>query len=397
MKVLMLLNEEFPPDSRVEKEAISLIEQGHIVTVACYSLNNAPEFEIYKGIEIRRINLNKISYKLSAACLILPFYFAKWTRFTEAIAKGFRPDIIHVHDLPLSKVGYKLKVKYQCKLICDQHEFYSDWIVHTAHMNTFLGKIVSSLSNWKKYEEYYLKKADLVLTVSENLRQNYINTYNLDRNEILCIPNTPTEKIYNAKNKKDHIIDRYRDNFMIFYAGGIDVLRGINTAIRALKLLQPEIPNVKLVLAGKIIKPYDPFKVAADNNVNAMFDFAGWIDEEDLPSYIAASKVCFFTPPANRVEINNTIATKIFQYAIMDRPIITSSAQIMKDFVETNNLGIAIDDGDHVGFAYAILKIEKGEFKFEKLDLIKKKEITWECTVQPMINAYDKLKACNKL
>jgi len=40
MKILMVLEGEFPPDNRVEKEAVSLIEAGHEVHIACYSKKN---------------------------------------------------------------------------------------------------------------------------------------------------------------------------------------------------------------------------------------------------------------------------------------------------------------------------------------------------------------------
>ena len=81
MKVLMLLDEEFPPDSRVEKEAISLIEEGFDVSIACYTRKGLPAYQQYKGIHVWRMPISKFMYKMSAACLILPFYFMKWRNF----------------------------------------------------------------------------------------------------------------------------------------------------------------------------------------------------------------------------------------------------------------------------------------------------------------------------
>ena len=352
----MLLNEEFPPDSRVQKEATSLISDGHIVTIACYTRKKIATDETFHGIEIRRMSISNLSYKLSAACLVVPIYFWFWESFISKIVAGNKPDVIHVHDLPLTKVGYYFKRKLGCKLICDQHEYYSDWIVHTAHMNTILGKLVKFLGNWKRYEKKYLKKADLVITVADPLREKYIEKYNIKEDKIITIPNTPSFDIYNKENIKSEIIERFRNDFLLFYAGGIDILRGIDTAIKALPLLRQNIPNIKLLLAGKIIKPYNPFETARAVGVESLLKFEGWVLEEDLPSYISASSVCFFTPPSNRDEINNTIATKIYQYATMGKPIITSNAKMMKDFIENNNLGFSINEGDHSAFAAAVLK-----------------------------------------
>ncbi len=390
MNVLMLLDEEFPPDSRVEKEAISLMNDGHNVTIACYTRKNAPTRETYNGIEVRRMPISKLTYKLSAACLAIPIYFWHWKLFIRKIVKELKPDVIHVHDLPLSKVGYHFKKLFACKLVCDQHEFYSDWIVHTAHMNTLVGKLVKFFSDWKAYEKKYLHKADLVITVAEPLKENYIKNYNISESKIITVPNTPSEEIYNIDNINQEIIDTFKNNYVVFYAGGIDILRGIDTAIRALPIIKQDIPNIKLLLGGKIVKPYDPLKTAHEIGVDSIVEFIGWVKEEDLPSYIFASKVCFFTPPANRDEINNTIATKIYQYAIMGKPIITSSAKMMKNFVEQNNLGFSIDDGDFKGFAEAVLNCK--ELTFAKLDEGMKRKIIWENTITPMLEKYREFK-----
>jgi len=116
--------------------------------------------------------------------------------------------------------------------------------------------------------------------------------------------------------------------------------------------------------------------------------FVGWIDEEELPSYIAASDVCFFTPPANRDEINKTIATKIYQYAIMNKPIIVSNAQMMREFIEKNELGISIKSESYNEFYKAVIKIYNNEVAFK---IMKKDSWIWENTVKPMINRYEKL------
>ncbi len=177
MKILMVLTSYFPPDSRVEKEAISLAEDGHEVHIICYSKLKKNETEQTKHIIIHRFYFsNFYRNKLSALALILPNFFHKWKKAILKTHLKYNFDAIHIHDLPLSKVGYHFKKKYNCKLICDQHEFYSDWIKNTAHMNTRLGKLVSRFSDWEKYEKKYLELADLVITVAEPLEQNYLRS-----------------------------------------------------------------------------------------------------------------------------------------------------------------------------------------------------------------------------
>jgi len=224
MKILMILTSFFPPDSRVEKEAASLADEGHDVHILCYSKPNQKNIEIYKYYTVHRIDCSKFFInKLSALALLVPFFFYKWKREINKLILKYNIKAIHVHDLPLSKVGYYFKKKFGCKLICDQHEFYSDWIKKTAHMNTKFGKIVSFFSNWEKYEKRYLELADLVITVAKPLEKNYLEKYSIAKDKIITVPNTPSKNIYNHNNVNKKIIESYKNNFIVFYAGGIDI------------------------------------------------------------------------------------------------------------------------------------------------------------------------------
>lgn len=85
-------------------------------------------------------------------------------------------DVIHIHDLPLTNIGVKMKRKYEIKLVCDQHEYYSNLIVQTTHLN----------------------KADLVITVEEPLQKEYINKVRVKKEHIITLPNTPERSFAKA-------------------------------------------------------------------------------------------------------------------------------------------------------------------------------------------------------
>jgi len=191
MNILMVLEKEFPPDERVEKEAYSLSLAGNRIIIACYTLTDKPRIEDFKYFKVIRKPISKLIYKSSAASLLLPFYFRFWKKYLVRIIEDEKINIIHIHDLPLTKTGYKLRNRYGLKLVCDQHEYYSNWIIHTAHYNTFIGKIIRRLSNWSKYEEKYLRTADLVITIEEPLRKVYIDKIKINPDKIIKIPNTP--------------------------------------------------------------------------------------------------------------------------------------------------------------------------------------------------------------
>ena len=389
----MVLDTEFP-DRRVEKEAKTLIHEGHDVSVICYSSPGENKKKgNYKGINLIKFKLNRsIRNKLYTLYLIFPVYKLIWQYHIEKTLKKNPYDALHIHDLPLSSIGVKMKKKYGIKLICDQHEYYSNWIVQAAHYNTFIGRIIKSMSNWKKYERNNLRLADLIVTIEEPLKKEYINKIGIKPNKIITLPNTPRNYIFNENNIDQNIIEKYKNNFVLFYAGGIDILRGIDIILNSLPKLKEKIPEIKFVMAGRILRKYDPIGMAKKLGVSDVVDYIGYLPIEQLPSYMAASKIGVFTPPVNREEINKTIATKIYQYARMGIPIITSKAKMMKEFVEKNEIGFSIETMEE--FIQIILFLYNNPRAYKKMSensYRTGKKYIWEETSLRLVDAYKKL------
>ncbi|HLO59114.1 MAG TPA: glycosyltransferase family 4 protein [Bacteroidales bacterium] len=395
MKILMVLDKEFPPDERVEKEAITLVQAGHSVSIATYTLNGREPIENKDGYTIYRRKISRLMFKSSAAILLHPFYFLYWKRYLTSLFTQERYDAIHIHDLPLAKTGYYIAQKYKCKLVCDQHEFYSNWIVRTKHYTNLCGRLIlRPFSYWKPYEKKYLKRADLVITVAEPLREIYINRVGISPDKIITVPNTPSFGNFNIDKVDSEIIERYSGRFVLFYAGGFDHLRGIDFILKALARLKNEIKEIVFLLAGKENRAFDLKSLIQEYHVKDVTELAGFVPIEKLSSYVAASNVCLFVPRADNLEINNTIVTKIYQYAAMGKPIIVSEAKKMKEFVESNQIGFSVPYGNIEELCRIIKEIHgnPGIADSVKLKAVNiARDNMWEITSKPLTESYLKL------
>jgi glycosyltransferase involved in cell wall biosynthesis len=394
MKILMLLENEFPPDERVEKEIQTLTEQGHTVHVLCANRGSRPALEELDGFTIHRIRISRLMFKLSALILILPFYKKMWYKSALGLYKKFHFNAVHVHDLPLSIVGMKLKKKYGVKLICDQHEYYSNWIVDTAHYNTFTGKIVKLLSSWKKYERKALNYADHIITVEQPLKQIYVEEYQLGTEKISVLPNTPSRGLFQSSSVDASLFNQYKDKFTLLYFGGIDILRGIDYIIKAIPEIVKTIPEFKFVLAGKVRRDYDPIRSAEKLGVEKYVDYIGWIDRKDLSSLIQVSDLGVFTPVSDRAEINKTIATKNYQFLVMSKPMMVGRAEYMKAFTENNNIGFSVNECEPDEIIRGIIEYYQNKERRETM-IASCKEIAanyyWEYTSKSLTDYYSSL------
>jgi glycosyltransferase involved in cell wall biosynthesis len=371
MKVLMVLAGEFPPDERVEKEIESLQKAGFTVVLAAYTMQNKPAVELYHNYTIYRKRISQGLYKSSAAALILPFYFHFWYRFLDSILKKESYHFIHIHDLPLSKTGYQ-------------------------HYNTLAGRAIRIFSDWTRYERKYLQKADLVITVADSLREIYINHVKVSPAMVITLPNTPRMSDFNRTNVNKDILEKYKNKFVLFYGGSLDELRGIDFILQGIAKLKHEIQNLLFLVAGKENRTFNLQSLIMKYQVEKEVEYAGWVPLSLLSSYVAASHVCLFVPRADNMEINNTIATKIYQYAAMGKPVIVSEARLMKEFVEANNLGISVHFGNVKEFCNSVLKLrsspEMAEHIKNKADAIAQ-QYSWEKTSIDFINYYDHMKS----
>ena len=148
MKILMVLDREFPPDLRVENEIDAMLRSGHEVHLACYTRKDKPFLEKSGSLTIHRRPISGFTYKSSVAALSLPFYFSFWKEFLTGILQQGPFDVVHVHDLPLTGPCVELKKKYGLRLIADLHENWPAFVRMSKHTNTPAGKLLSPVFLW---------------------------------------------------------------------------------------------------------------------------------------------------------------------------------------------------------------------------------------------------------
>ena len=119
MRILMLLENEYLRDSRVEKEVQSLFKAGYEIIVAAINQSNLPYEERRENCTVFRKTISGFILKSSVGALKFPFYFNFWRRYVNELFKKYKFDVIHIHDLPLAKVGIEMKKKYKTKLVLD--------------------------------------------------------------------------------------------------------------------------------------------------------------------------------------------------------------------------------------------------------------------------------------
>lgn len=394
MRIGMVLDHPFPPDHRVEKEANSLIANGHEIHLFCFNHSTDRSYEKLNGIHIHRFNMPKKAYKkLIAIINVLPFYNSFWEKHLTKKLHELKLDALHIHDLPLSKVAVKLRKKFNIPVTIDMHEDYADWINQTPHYSTFVGKIVKKLSQWKKYEGQYLRLADNVVGVSPILIDKMIREHNVDRNKIIFVPNAPDLNFMNTELVPDDIKEKLSNRFNLIYVGGISYLRGLQNVIPTLSAIKDTIDNIQLVIVGDGTYKSELVELTRKYNLEDIVCFAGWESVQRLSAYISLAQIGLY-PSLRYRGVDDKVPTKVFQYWALKKPVLASDYEFPRQLVNKFKAGYTVDyETEQEKFIELVVKLYKKPELRKEMGLNGRRAIdqewNWDYMVKPLLKLYN--------
>ncbi|MDV7185653.1 glycosyltransferase family 4 protein [Lutibacter sp. TH_r2] len=389
-KIGMILDKTFPPDPRVENEAISLVNNGFDVYLFCLTYKNQPLEENYKGINVVRYKSNKLNYKLSALVYSFPFYSFIMKRKIQHFLKNKHIEFIHIHDIQIAEAAIKAN-KFNLPMVLDLHDNMPEIIKYYPHLQKFPGKQLISPKKWKQKEEEFIKKVNKVITVSQEFVEEVIERTKIARDKIVLVPNTIHKSFYNEAKFESSIINKFENSFVILYVGDTGLRRGLLTVIRAIPYLKDEIENLKLVIVGKNSDDSILKNEVKKLNIEKYVDFEGWQNVSLFPSYIKASSICI--SPLNRnIQHDVAYANKLFQYMSLKKPLLVSNATAQKNLVKKIKAGLVHRAEDEKDFAVKIIEMYQNKQLCKQMGANGKRFVNedfyWEKTSEKLIELY---------
>jgi len=393
MKIGMILDSSFPPDPRVENEAICLIKQGHKVHLLCLDYTQKKKAkEDINGIQVYRVKLPKLLYSLSALAYTVPIYHCFLSISIYMFIKKYKIDRIHIHDIQVARSVFWVNKFFGLQIVLDLHENRPEIMKYYYHVNTRLGKLLIRPATWKKFEFKYIRKSDNVITVTEEAANYYVRNTSEPLNKFYVVPNTVRKSFYLDYHIDDDIISNFKDSFTLLYLGDTSLRRGLLTVLESLKFLIPLIPNIKIVFVGKskedgILKDY-----VIENSYQHYVTFTGWQDFNLFQSYILASKIGI-CPIHKNLHHDTTYANKIFQYMSLGKPIVVSDCTSQQNLVEKYKCGLVFSDRNSKDFADKIITIYKDKNYYKELSKNAStaviEHLNWETTSRNLTKIYN--------
>jgi glycosyltransferase involved in cell wall biosynthesis len=277
--------------------------------------------EYRKVIKIKTFASNYFSF------LINTFFVCRWIKLIQ-ILKKIKPDIVHITHFHVWCIFvYLLRPIFKYKI------FYG------VHDNPFEPKEEPAfLMNF--FEKIFVKKADLILTYSNFMKESIKKHVSNKTIEVL-----PLGIYSDLCPKLEKKFNLNKKNLDVLFFGRLENYKGIDTLVKAYGILKKENLKIKLTIAGrgKIDKDLE-------NKINELgIVFKNyWISNEELCELIKECDI--LVAPYKKASQSGIVSTAL-AYGI---PIIATNVGSFNEYVKSGENGFLIEVNDYLDLAKKI-------------------------------------------
>lgn len=365
MKIGMILDHEFPPDIRVEKEARTLIKAGHEIYLLCVNKNgeNSIDSEFYEGIKLCRTDFyprTPLVRKFNSWIYRFTFKNYKLISQIRKFVAEHSIDVLHVHDLPMVKSALIVGKAKGILVVADLHENFPAFYNLMLNGANMKARLLNGIERWKKYEKQCISLADKVIVVVDEAKERIRRDNGVSQDKIAIIGNTEDVNVFNNIKIDRTLVDQYKNYFVLSYVGGFGPHRGLDVPIKAISTLKDHIHNIKLLLVGDGGNRADLEQLAKKLNVAQYVEFTGWKPFHLVPTYISLSDICL-VPHHSNGHTEATVPHKLFQYMLMAKPVVVSTCKPLARIVNETKAGLVFESGNIDDFSRVCLELKNPE------------------------------------
>ena len=243
-RLLMLLHDYYPEETRVVAEARAAVAAGFAVDVLALRGEGETDHELVEGVHVSRL---PVAHRHGGAPLALLSEYLRFTALATVraapLSRHRRYDVVQVHNPPDFLVVAALLPRFAgSKLILDVHDLTPD--MFAMRFPTRAGGIVDG--GLRLVERWSAKACDAVLTVHEPYRAE-LAAHGIPAEKIVVVMNSLDESVLSEDGE---VPGGVAGQFRIVYHGTVTPHYGVDLLVEAAALARPRIPELRLDIYG---------------------------------------------------------------------------------------------------------------------------------------------------
>jgi glycosyltransferase involved in cell wall biosynthesis len=402
MNIGMILESYYPEDIRITKEASALISSGYQVYLLCKRRQGEKEEETINGIHIFRIKAGTRLYTKALYDSINSIFW-KYPIFYRSILKfirNFSIDIIHVHDLPLSRSAIKAARIMNVKVVVDMHENYpaglATWSTHKKNPIVKLkNMLLFNYKKWYENERKVVHSADHIIAVVDEMKHRLHKRHSISLSKITTVTNSEPTNFITNKKYKEEIIKDFNSKFIVLYIGGFGPHRGLDTAVKAVSYIKEKIPDFLLLLIGKGSIKAELVQLVIDKNLDEYVRFVDFQPFENVFTFMKRADINLI-PHKKNEHTDHTIPHKLYQSLMVGKPTLVSDCDPLKRVISETSGAYIFKAENPESLSHKVIEIYSNS---EEAKLFAEKGIkatiygthNWENDSKNLISLYNSL------
>lgn len=360
----MIVENQFPKDTRVRNEARSL--KGDCdVTVIALKGEGESYHGIEDGVEVIRVPEFKLWSRKSNGKTAGVFkkveYILQYLIFTALATAIFvatyprrRYRVLHAHNPPdtLFVVGLLGKI-FSTKFVYDHHDLSPELFL--ARFNK-RGSLIHRLL--LLCEKLSCRTADAVIATNETFKKVETGRDGVALENVFVVRNDPILAECRSTSQETAVKrSANTQKTIILYLGCVNPQDGVDVLLHSIHHLVNElgIRDILCLVVGSGDALEDAKKLAQQLEIQAHVEFTGYVlDRDEVKRYLQMADICVEPAPDNDMNRMSTFI-KVMEYMAAGKPIVAFNLE--ETAYSSNGSALLVSPGDVEAFALAIRRL----------------------------------------
>jgi glycosyltransferase involved in cell wall biosynthesis len=413
-RVLMVVENNYPSDIRVRKEAEALTAAGYAVSVIALRGVNQTAYEEHGGVFVYRLprvelfektkdRKSTILVKLWRRALSIAGYAIEYVYFTFAafllsayigVRRGF--DTLHTHNPPdtLSLLGVFYRVLGK-KYVYDHHDLSPE-----LYLTRFSGRKDVVYYGLLFFEKLSCRYSNAVISTNESYKRIEMQRHGIAAEKIFIVRNNPIVADCVSPEIETGQAASRLEKPNILFLGSINPQDGVDTLLQAIHCLVASFGEREFVctIVGGGDSLASVRRQAVELGLAEYVNFTGYVsDRQAVRDYLSKSDIGVEPGPCNDANEHSTFI-KVMEFMAAGKPVV--AFDLKETRFSCQDAAVLVAPGDITGFAAALQRLlhdpearaalgQKGRRRINE-------ELNWEQSSRNLLQAYASLVAAGK-
>ncbi|SRR6266487_33808 len=346
----------FPYDPLVHRIANAAVDAGYEMDIICARQPHEKSYEVLGGVRVYRLPMNRVVGKSLLFTVLCWCWFLLQAAFKVSVLHlKRRYDVIHVHNMPDFLVFASILPRLLGAKV----------ILHVQDVSPELmaAKAKGPAKKWLTHlaalqERISTTYADCVVTVGWPFEELLLQR-GVPEEKIVTILNSADPKVFPASRRcpaPADVTTTEKPPFIVMYHGTAAARNGLDTAVKAVALALPEVPDLQLHIQGRGEHLHVVEQLAQELGVGDRVEFREPCScANKIVEFVIHGDVGII-PYHKDGFMELILPTKAYEFSWMHRPMIASDTSAIRSMFRPQSIALC-DCNKPEEFARAIIDL----------------------------------------